>query len=594
MMSSNQLNINIMNIKNFIVVYLIVLSFCGFGQQQERNYNLDFEYPLSGSSWWCIFDNFRVEPDSLNKVNGSKSILISRSYLKKEFNLSIYQIILLPRTVKNVQASIFAQCDQFFSAELNLIAFDNKRNVMSRDSNSIISNGMWRQFTTTVNSKIGIDIIMLEIRATENFIEKKKCVKLWIDNLQIMLDGIDLHKYKDTVYQLSDAEYNDISSNSKLTPLLEIPYKELKTIDAKIIGFGETVHGSKEISKSIFSNIRKLVTDHNCRLVLLEIPIDLGIRLNQYVHQEIFDEDINALISGLHIDNEELFSFLNWIQNYNSKNDNKVSIFGIDNYSGYSPRHINNFLLSKKCNSSAIDSLLGMINSYNYRSIPLKFAEKHTDQFRAILGDQHYFSLIQYLKNRTDSLCRIIPLFQSNDWHTINRDFLLWQNAKFAIDNFSADSSKVAIYSHLSHLNKNTPIFLNSVKSLGQYIAEFYISDFYLIGMLVNEGTIFTLINPNRMISLKIEPPEFRSIEYICSLTNETYFYKTLPLLSSFPILYRHIGAYYSKNRQFDPSFTKGSLDAIVYIKKSTESTINPTMEMQGRKVYDLYNYVHK
>ena len=381
----------------------------------------------------------------------------------------------------------------------------------------------------------------------------------------------------------------------ELTGKLEIPRKEINSINAKIIGFGETVHGSKEITKSIFNNIINLIANNNCRLVLLEIPIDLGMRLNQFVKEEkIFDEDLIAMISGIHIDNEELCSFLNWIKQYNSKTLDKVSIFGIDNYSGLSPSNINNFILSKKITSREIDTLLGMINSYSYRSIPLKFAVRHAEQFLPLLGNKDYYSLIQCLKNRTDSLCRMVPLFKSSDWHAVYRDFLLWQNTKFAIDNFSVDNSKVVIYSHLSHLNKSSPVFLNSVKSLGQYITNFYRSDYYLIGMLIGEGSILTLVSPDKMISQKIDLPASRSIENLCSFSTVNSFYKTLPLLSSFPILYRHIGGYYSKNRQFDPSFIKGSMDAIVFIRQSTVARVFPSMVMQGHVVYDLYKMVQK
>ena len=197
-----------MKIKKLIAGYLIALSLSGFGQQPTDKYNFDFENPIRGSSWWCIQDDFKVEMDSLNKISGKRSLLLSRTYLKTEFNLSIYQPILLPKTVKTVKASIFAENDQLFFAELKLIGLDKNRNLIASDSISIISTEKWQKFVTSINSNQGIDIIIIEIRAKETFKEKKKIVNLWVDNLSIILDGIDLYKYKEPKYQFSNSEYN--------------------------------------------------------------------------------------------------------------------------------------------------------------------------------------------------------------------------------------------------------------------------------------------------------------------------------------------------------------------------------------------------
>jgi erythromycin esterase-like protein len=564
--------------------------------QNIDKYDFDFEKPIVESSWTCILDAFGTQPDTLNKVNGTRSLLITRRFFKTEFNLSIYQTLLLPKTARNIQASIFAKNNTLSSADLRIVGFDKNRKLISSDSITIIGSDKWQKFVATINSKKGIDILMIEIRAKEKLTPKKQ-VKLWVDNLHLTLDGIDLYDYKEKEVIFSKKGRADIKRNEKLTPSLEIPEAAINKINAKIIGFGETVHGSKEIARTVFSNIRNLIQKHNCRLVLLECPIDLGMRINQYVHNKTFDEDLMELISGIGIDNEEVCSFIDWVKDYNSRTNDKVSIFGFDEYTRtYGPcsRHVNNFLIEGRRESGVTDSLLAMINSYKYSlttplTTPLTFAEKSADQFRPILEDQEYNSLIQYLKIRTDSLCRIMPVYKSRNWAEINRDYLLWQNVKFAIDNFCDDKSRVAIYSHLGHLNKNTPIFLDTIKSLGQYIADFYGNQYYSIGMFIGGGTISTLSSSREVVPQEIAPPAPRSIESLCSLAGEDCFYKRLPVKSKVPVLCRHVPVHYCKSREFIPSFMPGSMDAFIFIPRSSGATILKPGWMSGLKIHDLY-----
>ncbi len=563
-----------MKAKNLIFSYFILFPIFGFSQQTIDKYNLDFEYSLRGSVWLCIFDDFRAVYDSTNKVNGARSLLLTRSYLKTEFNLSLSQTILLPKPSKTIKVSLSSQYEYLFSAGLKISGLDKNRNLLARDSVSLIKKNGWEKFEVSITSDKAIEILLVEIKAKETFKEKKPKVKLWVDNIQIALDGIDLYNCKSMDYQYDIDEIADIKECVPLSDQLVLPEKVLKGIDSRIIGFGETAHGSNEIAKSVFNNIEKLIVNHNCRLVLLELPIDLGIRLNQFVHQDVFDEDIKGLIDKYHIDNEALKAFLIWLKQYNITNDDKVSVFGFDNYSDYSPRHINNYLLSKKRNSATIDSLLRMINSHNARSYPLKFAERNVDELTAFLGEKGFKTFIQCLKIRTDSLCRTIPLFKSFDWHGINRDYLLWQNAKFAIDNLSDGKSKIAVYSHLSHLNKKVPIFLNSVKSLGGYMADYFGDNYFVIGMIIGEGKVSTLVSSNKMVVQEIGFPKLRSIESFCVKAGAGNFYKPLPILSTVPILYRVIGSYYCEAREFEPSFTDKSMDAILFIRQSTQAII--------------------
>ncbi len=563
-----------MNNRYLTIICLLIFSFYGFGQQPVDKYNLDFESTHQEKVWLCFLDNFSLAYDSIHKVKGARSLLITKPYQKGEYNMSLSQFILLPKPSKTIQASMFAQNKKLFAAGLKISGLDKNRNLLASDSVSLIKNNSWEKFEVSIASDKAIEILLVEIKAKETFKEKKPRVKLWIDNLQIALDGIDLYSCKSPYYEYIMGGMGDINKNVPLTDQLALPEKVLNDIDSRIIGFGETAHGSNEIAKSVFNNIEQLILNHNCRLVLLELPIDLGIRLNQYVNGEIRDEDLKRLVYKCRFDNDGLCTFLRWLKQYNSTNREKVALFGFDDYLGDIPFHINYFLLGGKPNSATIDTLVGMINFQTSRSLPLKFAVKNVAELTALLGEKGYKTFIQYLKVRTDSLYRIAPLSKSYVWNEVNKDYLLWQNTKFAIDNLSNGKSKIAVYSHLSHLNKKVPIFLNSVKSLGGYMADDYGDNYFLIGMIIGDGKVSMLVPSNKIVVQEIGFPILRSIESFCVGVGTGNFYKSLPLLSTVPILYRVIGNYYCEAREFEPSFTDKSMDAILFIRQSTPAII--------------------
>jgi len=561
--------------KIFAITFLFYFQLSIYGQEIIDKYNLKFENSLKESPWIPILDDFKYEIDSTNKYEGKRALHFSRTYLRKEFNLNVNQTIVLPKIAKEIEVSICANNEQLSFALLKITGLDKKRRAIDCDSISLIEGGGWQKFVSKITSEFGFELLIIEIVAKESFKDKKKQVDLWIDNLNVNLDTKDIYDYSIPI--TNDYQQN-ISNNISLTPLLEIPTNNIESTNANIYGFGESVHGSKEIAKSIFNNIRNLICIQNCRLVLLEIPIDIGIRINQYIQDDAFNEDIKGIISGYHIDNIEFYSFLDWVKRFNLKSENKVYIFGFDNYSSYSPRHIKNFISERRTNLKETDTLLSMINSNNYRSIPLRYLEKNKNLFLPSFGTKSYLTLLQCLKIRTDSLCRLIPLFQSFDWHEINRDFLLWQNVKFALDNLKDNKSTVAIYSHLAHLNKKTPIFLTSIKSLGQYIDNYYGCNYFLIGLFIGEGTITTFTGKKNMVLQEIGSPDLRSIEYVCSLASMDNFYKILPLQTT-PILNRSVTGYYNRFREFTAAFQEENMNALIFIRKSSGATIIPPMQ---------------
>jgi erythromycin esterase len=580
--------------KRWFIAYFVFFPLLAFGQKYDDNFNLGFEYPLisSKSSWVFIPDAFRIGLDSIEKVQGKNSFLLSRTFLNREFTSCLFQTILLPKSGNKIEVSIQSKSLLLQSAWLRVNTFDKNKNFIKSDSIPITNENIWKRSKLILNSNKEISVIDVEIWAREPFKYQRKRVKIWLDDMQILVDGVDLLKFDNPKFSFSESEKKEIQNPNQLTSELTISMNVLKTLgNSKIFGFGESTHGCREIEKSVFENIKLLISKKKCRLVLLELPIDIGIRLNQYVQEGRIDENVIEIVSESTFDTDQLSSFLDWIKNFNISAQEKVAIFGIDRYVGGTQRHINNFLINKELKSNAVDSLLFLLNSHKHQSIPFRFGLNNARELTTQLQKQNYLSILQYLKNRTDSMCtNIVPYKNSGDWNDAYRDCILWQNTKFAIENFSSKNSTVAIYAHLSHLNKKIPIFLNNVKSLGQYISDDYGKDYYLFGMLCGEGTISVKSILNAKYSVqKIDNPVQRSIESLCSFSNETNFFKEVPLVATSPILIRKTGAFYLENQQFAPSFVPGSMNAIIYINKSSSSKVYQRIKTDGIEVHDLY-----
>jgi len=102
--------------------------------------------------------------------------------------------------------------------------------------------------------------------------------------------------------------------------------------DKKIIGLGDATHGTKEFFVLKHKIIEYLIKNENCTAVLLELPLDCGVKINNYV--KTGDGDIVELLGDAwwwHR-TEDIKNFLVWLKDYNQNmpDNKKVSFYGFD------------------------------------------------------------------------------------------------------------------------------------------------------------------------------------------------------------------------------------------------------------------------
>jgi erythromycin esterase-like protein len=367
-------------------------------------------------------------------------------------------------------------------------------------------------------------------------------------------------------------EIAEITKNNPLTGELILPEPILADLARKkVIGFGETVHGSLETDKFIYNNIRQLITDHNCRLVLFEMNIDRVALYNQYINGFTID----TTDTPLKFLSYEFEKFIKWLKEYNATHSAKVNVAGIDLHSNPLssnpiPPYINGFIKSFNSNSPKVDTLLQRINSGRYRRIPLKYAMDNEKELSSEFGKFNYQILKHILLSRTDSAL-VPPKFNIQVyfyWQQVHRDYTLWQNTKGVLKEFADGKSPVVICAHYAHLDKVSSIHFNEVTTLGQYLNQYYKDAYCHIGVILGEGQAGVMKGGNP-VYYSLESPIKGSLEYLAMQTNQNYFYRKGYINSKIPMTIRRLGNSAAAS-QFIPAYFKGSMNSFIFIRKSS------------------------
>ncbi|MFW5804816.1 MAG: erythromycin esterase family protein [bacterium] len=264
--------------------------------------------------------------------------------------------------------------------------------------------------------------------------------------------------------------------------------------NSKLLALGETVHGSKEINQLAFGIIKHQITNNNCTLVMLELPISEVNLWNQYIKQNL-NLNADSLIKRLPlaINPKELKNFLLWLKEFNKQNSNTVTLYGIDSTPSYRKKYaIATFLESFEKNNPIMDTLTFLTRlgdceeAYNYLN-------NYSNTFNANLDKANVDILRQMLRH---SSTLPMHLFYRK------RDSIMWENTKFAINNFlKSTEEKGIVYGHIGHLNK---IFTNTFPlnpSFGSYMHKNFGEKYHVAVITVGEGHL-TKNNDGRKMTL--------------------------------------------------------------------------------------------
>jgi erythromycin esterase-like protein len=384
-------------------------------------------------------------------------------------------------------------------------------------------------------------------------LNKSSKQKLWVDNLQLKINNKSLNSYP--------PQNNKIATQEIKNKILINPetFKGLEKIEDftthRIIALGESVHGSDEIQQTSFQTIKYLIVHEQCKLLLLEIPFEIGLRINDYVLGKT-SEDIETLMMFYNYNISNLSMLFNWIRKYNERTQNNIYISGIDmNFPWIRENHLLVYLKNQNIQNDSIKTVLNLIKDHEYKlavnAIQLLSIEKNTQR-----------CIIHALKYRMHKLDPAASLIEGN------RDFIQFENARFAMETWLKKTDKAVIYAHLGHVNKKNSFSSRIyIPNFGNYMQKEYADDYFVIALLVGCGTISNTDSLGWNSELPLVSPPNGSIEDLCLRSGGNLFYKNLSKLNSLNSG-RFIGYNYVFN-QFYPYSHNGRFDAIIFIKNS-------------------------
>lgn len=336
----------------------------------------------------------------------------------------------------------------------------------------------------------------------------------------------------------------------------------------KIIGLGETVHGSDKIRKAVSEIIKYQITNNHCKLILFEKPLLMMLPFNRYIQgsNEISTEKLIQLLRTYTIEGESMIELIQWIRAYNLKEEEKVKLLGVDACYERNefPLFATDYLktINLKLNSNALDSIINIWENTaagdqkEKAEMTLSLLTKNKKSFIKILGKDDVEMFEFYLSEMKDK-------YNIHNSYYL-RDHGMFKAASFFIKSMPSTNSSVIFYAHLMHLNhtlNEPPAF----RSLGSYMKEKYNDDYSCIGLSVYQGNI-KVFNGDKLSNNKLLLPPPNSLEYILNDMGYEYAYSDMSSLNGLARL-RVVGIKYY-HKQFETIIPPAiRMDGMLFIK---------------------------
>ncbi len=560
------------------ILLLLVLFSCASINEPINDFDLSFENLDGTRAKWILLNNKAIAGMNIKEhIDGKGSICFLSDQLLNPFNACVFQTIQLPVTAQNIELSVYAKSSFIDDFWLRLLCLDGDENLLRRDSVNLASPNGWKKITLATRAT-GTQRIYIEAGASTKAPlnpGKKVFSEAYIDHITINLDGRSIETIVKPEYHDDKDEIRKIKDNYSLTQNSIEGLCKLKEFqDHTILGFGETVHGSREIQEFEFEAIKQLIKNNNCKLVIFEVPFDLGLRLNAYVEGDE-QESIENLMFLLNMDIPELTGFLNWVKQYNKQNANRVTISGLDVKPTHQEDHLAIFLKNSQiANRMVIDQLLQNISDKNYDKA-IQVVENNKAGFRNLNIQR---CILRALKAR---MALQAPLL---GFGIENREYIQFQNIQFLINTFISDGEKVAILAHACHLDKRNNLGNRYyVQNLGNYLTCEYSVNYFVTDIHVGKGTITSLYKNGYESNLSLMEAPDGSLEKMCLKADDDFFYKNMSGIKSLQSG-RFIGADYMYNQFFSYSHV-GRYDGLVFIKNSTGNRLPESWPKTNKEI---------
>ncbi len=562
-------------------------------QNSSDAFNLDFEFDtnLKPLEWYLFSNKYGCKPeiDETKSYSGNKSLkLVCDSEGKPEM-IKAFNSCLIDIVTDSISVSAYMKFD--FLAENSTVDFFYQLHLEKEISEVVYipcakkeMNNEWENFNFNIPLSKETSSKILAF----GFSLKGKG-KLWIDNIEISIDGQTyIDKLKKSIKPFTANQINVLKSNLEQINSFNIQEdnSDLAALDdvvstSKIVMLGEGTHGTREFTLLKKRIISYLVSDLDFDIIALEANMPEVKLLNEYLAS---NSDIEAdKLEGLKFwmyRSDEFFELVKWIHSYNQKSEKKIKLTGFDmQYLNQSVKDLVSF--------SSMDSNLLTLVSELEKSLPSRF-ENNSNRNESIAIAESIKSYIIKNKNSKFFMSKNIPWgIQSCEIiiqvlkYEVKETYSKYRDEKMA-ENISwiskqNPSSKIIVWAHNGHVKKNENM-------MGEALLKLFNDTITSIAFTTGEG-VYTakaytefpesIMKENNLL----KEPDPYSWEYGFRQTSTPAFMLSLKdiknsFLGDDNKRLRSVGAI-ATPKQFYPSSLFEEFDVVIYIDKTTSISLN-------------------
>ncbi|TVZ57038.1 erythromycin esterase [Lutibacter sp. Hel_I_33_5] len=317
----------------------------------------------------------------------------------------------------------------------------------------------------------------------------------------------------------------------------------IKFANAKIFGFGEASHNTKEFFDLKAKFFKHLVKNEGLKTFIMEESYQAESGINEWISGG--KGDIKTIANNFNIGfwyTKEIVNLLQWMRNYNlnKAKENQIRFYGMDIQIGKNiSQEIREFVNTHKITID--EKLLMIVDNCSTKSIDYsksdiwwkiqipKLNKLKKQILNSQIKDEDYNPVIRsldYLISYTQYASKVKTKYPEN---TEFRDLKMFENVKWIVENESKNG-KAFIWAHNEHINKKEMYYTGSdIINLGRHLKDYYKDNYYSVGFDFGIGEINGFIidkkKGNHWKTYDIEKPFKRTYaKTLMSINKDIYF----------------------------------------------------------------------
>lgn len=361
---------------------------------------------------------------------------------------------------------------------------------------------------------------------------------------------------------------NTTLKKSDAITLNGVDFGKIPSMQSRIMGIGETVHGSKTLGRMAFDIIKERIIKQGCNLVLHEYPLEYSFYINRYVKNDprFKLQDIERYMEG-NLSSEHTIDFIKWLRAYNSAHNNRVSFWGIDieSLDIASSVDLSEFVktLCSKRETPETDSIVKRL---------LNWETNEDDSLQLTKADGAVGKWLTADERQILKLCLQLNKESSETYERLtNRDETMAKTAFALIDILASNGAKATIYGHFMHLNYLVGGDMKELNnySAGHHMKAKYKDDYQAIALCTYEGKTLNCLTDKSIGAAQLVKAPEGSVEHALQSMGHNMAYLPAERLNNTDVLTMRVLGNTNDNYQFFYFVPKARVDGILFVSRS-------------------------